>query len=154
MPFKALLERAELYTTKTVVLGGYILETENKAGETIIKVLQSPLGFWDEPSEKDRSEGRFIVVHKGFLDQEVYRKDRLITVAGVISGLEVDDVGSCPNACLKIESREIHLWPEYDYRDYYYPYYDDYPFYYSPAHPYYYRYRSYPYNYYPYSPYW
>lgn len=152
MPFKALLESGELYTGKTVLLGGYILETENKAGETIIRVLQSPLAFWDEPAEKDKSEGRFIIVHKGFLDPEVYRKDRRITVAGVIAGMEVEDIGNCPYACLKIESREMHLWPEYEHRDYY-PYYDDYLFYYPSTHPYYYRYRGYPNYYYPYYPY-
>jgi hypothetical protein len=56
-------------------------------------------------------------------------------------------------ACLKVESREIHLWSEYEYRDYY-PYYDEYLFFYPPGRPYYYPYQRYPYYYSPSYPYW
>lgn len=151
VPFRTLVQSGDQYIGKTVILGGHILETENKAGETIIKVIQTPLSFWDEPTSKDKTEGRFIVLHKGFLDPEVYSKDRQITVAGTIVGRQTEEIGLCPYACLKIESREIHIWPEYEYRDYF-PY-DD-PFY-SPYH-YYYPYRRYPYYRYPppYYPYW
>jgi outer membrane lipoprotein len=64
-----------------VILGGYILETKNLTDETIVEVLQAPLTFQVEPKSKDLSEGRFIVSHKGFLDPEVYNKDRKLTVA-------------------------------------------------------------------------
>jgi len=147
--FRTLLQNINEYTGKTVILGGYVLETENKTDETIIRVLQAPLSFQDKPDSKDKTEGRFIVSYKGFLDPEVYSKDRRITVAGTIIGLQTEEIGSCPYACLKIESREIHIWPEYEYHDHFL--YND-PFYYSP---YYYPYRRYPYylhspTYYPY----
>lgn len=150
MPFRALVQNSAEYRGKTVILGGYILETENKTDETIIKVLQTPLSFGDEPLPKEETEGRFIVSYKGFLDPEVYSKDRRITVAGTIIGLQAEEIGRCPYACLKIEGREIHIWPEYEFRDYYL---FDAPFYYSP---YYYPYRGYPYYGYPpiYYPYW
>jgi outer membrane lipoprotein len=141
MPFPELLQNAEQYRGRTVILGGYIIETQNQPDQTVIKVLQTPLTFGEEPGEKDDSQGRFLVVHEGFLDPEVYKKDRIVTVAGTILGLESEDIGMCPYACLKIKSLQIHLWPEYDYR---YPYYS--PYYYD-----------YPYNYYPsrrYNPYW
>ena len=152
-PFRELLQNIDEYTGKTVILGGYILETENKTDETIIRVLQAPLSFRDEPDSKDKTEGRFIVSYKGFLDPEVYSKNRRITVAGTIIGLQIEEIGSCPYACLKIASREIHIWPEYEFRDNYL--FDD-PFYYSPYYYNYpYRYRRHPYywhspTYYPY----
>lgn len=145
-PFKTLIESSELYLGKTVILGGYIIQTENKTGDTIIKVLQTPLDLWETPTEVDKSEGRFIVLQKGYLDPVIYSKGRRITVAGSILGVEKEDIASCPNKCLKIESREIYLWPEYKYRDtypYYYPY-GRYPYYWRNE-PYYYHYRGYPY---------
>ena len=140
--FKTLLEEADRYIGKTVILGGHILETENLPGETIIKVLQTPLEFRDYPKGKDYSEGRFIVSHKGFLDPEIYGKDRKITVAGAVVGETVEKIGDYPSPCVKIVSREIYLWAEshYDYPNpyydyWYYPYAYD-PFWYYP-YPYY-----------------
>ena len=137
--FKILLQESDKYLGDTVILGGYILETNNLTDQTIIKVLQAPLGFGEEPESRDYSEGRFIILQKGFLDPEVYRKDRQITVAGTVVGSVVEKINDFSQPYLKIQSREIYLWPE-DQAYYPDPYYD--PWFY----PYpYYRYRHYPY---------
>jgi outer membrane lipoprotein len=166
VPFKTLVQNAGEYTGQTVILGGYIIGTENKPEETLITVLQTPLSTMDYPYYKDKSEGRFIVRHQGFLDPEVYRRDRRITVAGTIAGLQTEQIGSCPYTCLTIDSREVYLWSDED-RDYYYddpflwygdPFYHPlerrfyYP-YYRHNHPYNRRFYS-PYGGYPYYPYW
>lgn len=143
--FKTLILEKDNYRGKTVILGGYILETQNSADKSLIKVLQVPLGFGEKPKSKDLSEGRFIVSQKGFLDPEIYKKDRKITVAGAIVGAVVEKIDDSPQPYLKIESREIFLWPEEPYYyppPYYDPYYD--PWFYP--YPYYgYRHRHYPY---------
>jgi len=113
VPFRTLLEEAEKYSGRTVILGGYILETENLASQTILKVLQAPFRIGEEPDLKDRSQGRFVVYHNGFLDPEVYAKDRAITVAGRVMGSAVEKIGDEQVAYLKIENREIYLWPEH-----------------------------------------
>jgi outer membrane lipoprotein len=136
--FQTLLKQPNEYIGNMVILGGYVLATENKVDETMIHVIQSPLRFMDYPDVKDKSEGRFVVVYKGFLDPEIYQKDRRITVAGIIAGVQIENIGQCPYGCLKLEGREIYLWPEYDDRDYWM--YDDS----------YYFYRRYPYYRYPY----
>jgi outer membrane lipoprotein len=121
--FKTLMKEANSYVGRTVIVGGYILATEKLADKTIILTLQAPLGFRNEPKSMDKSQGRFVVIHKDFLDPAVYRKNRKITVAGNVVGLTTKDDERCPNTCLTIESREIHLWPEYYYhRPRYYPY--------------------------------
>ena len=114
--FETLMKEANAYVGRTVIIGGYILATENLADKTIILSLQAPLGFRNEPKSRDKSHGRFIVLHRDFLDPAVYRKDQKITVAGYVVGLTTEDDERCPNTCLNIESREIHLWPEYFYR--------------------------------------
>ena len=137
--FKILLQESDKYLGDTVILGGYILETDNLTDQTIIRVLQAPLNVRDEPKSKDYSEGRFIISQKGFLDPEVYIKDRKITVAGTVVGSAVEKINDFSQPYLKIQSREIYLWPEdqaYHPDPYYEPWFYPYP---------YYRYRHYPY---------
>jgi outer membrane lipoprotein len=142
LPFEILLKEPTKYKGNTVILGGYILEIRNLSDETIIIVLQSPLQFRDEPGSRDDSKGRFIVTHKGFLDPEIYSKDRKITVAGIIVGLTSEPVDQGTYTYLTLQSREIYLWTVYDNNRYW-------PYYYDPFYPYpYYRhpyYRRYPY---------
>lgn len=137
MPFRTLAHEADQYVGKTVILGGYILETRNNPDETIIEVLQTPLKSRQEPKSRDLSEGRLIVSHEGFLDPEIYSKDRKITVAGTLIGCSAERVETC-----RIESREIYLWSEHEYRD---PY-----GYYGGSVLYPYGYHRYPYRRYPY----
>lgn len=113
--FKTLLLEADKHIGDTVIMGGYILKTKNSVEESTIVILQSPLGFGHEPKTKDHTEGRFIVVHKGFLEPEVYSKDRKITVAGVVVGSVTMKIDGFPYPHLKIRSREIFLWPEKQY---------------------------------------
>jgi outer membrane lipoprotein len=142
VPFKTLIAQVDKYHGHTVILGGYILETRNLESETILKVLQVPFRFGEEPDTRDRSQGRFKVYYTGFLDPEVYKKDRVITVAGRIIGSAVETIGADQIKYLKIENREIYLWPDYDSQPpYYYPrtypyYWERYPYYYR--HPYWY----------------
>jgi outer membrane lipoprotein len=141
MGFKILLQESDKYLGNTVILGGYILETNNLTDQTSIKVLQAPLGVTEEPKSKDYSEGRFIISEKGFLDPEVYSKGRKITVAGTVVGSGVEKIDDFSQPYLKIQSREIYLWPE-DQAYYPDPYYESwfypYPYYWH-------RYRHYPY---------
>jgi len=139
VPFKTLVGRADQFSGRTVILGGYILETSYLESETIIKVLQVPLGIGEEPGLKDRSEGRFLVYHRGFLDPEVYSKDRVITVAGEVIGTGFENMGGDQIQYLKLRNREIYLWPEFETRNYPYP-----PW------PYPYYWQGYPYYRYPY----
>lgn len=133
VPFKTLIEEADKYSGRTVILGGYILETENLVSLTTLTVLQVPFRVGEEPDFRDHSQGRFVVYHKGFLDPEVYAKDRAITVAGRVIGSAVKKIGDEQVAYLEIENREIYLWPEdinlppYRYRGPYPPYWRGYP---------------------------
>ena len=142
VPFKTLLQQTDDYTGKTVILGGYILETKNLTAQTTIRVLQTPLGFGEEPKSKDKSEGRFLVLQEGFLDPEVYAKDRKITVAGKVLASNTETVGEQTLPYLEIESLEIYLWPKVEYYLWTPPYDPLYYLYYPyPYHPY----RCYPY---------
>jgi outer membrane lipoprotein len=142
--FPAILANVSNYKGKTVILGGYILKRHNQVEASIVEVLQTPLMYGDEPRRRDTSQGRFIVRHTGFLDPEVYRPGRRITVAGEVVGTTQQKVDDRPYTYLVLKSREIYLWrtqsrryDPYGYRWRHYPFYP-YPWRpYYPFHPYY-----------------
>ena len=150
VPFERLMEDTARYQGELVLLGGYIIETTNLANQTRILVLQAPLDFSDNPKSKDKSQGRMIVIHEGYLDPEVYEKERAITVAGTLLGKETGKPDLCPFSCLTIKSRELYLWPEERYYPPYWGPYSD-PFYYY-DYPWYFHRRPFFHPYYPYGP--
>lgn len=79
---------------KLVVWDGEIIEASNQeAGTTQIQVFQRPLGWRGEPKETTYSEGRFLVLADNYLDPDVFRRGRRITVAGKIIGEEAKPLG-------------------------------------------------------------
>ncbi len=125
VPFTALLADPDRWRGATVILGGYILETENLGSETLVRLLQTPLTPGDEPGPRDGSLGRFQVACGGFLDPEVYREGRRLTVAGRVLGADMRSVAGARVPYLLLQAVEIHLWKEYAAaRPYpaYYPY--------------------------------
>jgi outer membrane lipoprotein len=117
---------------KMVVWGGEIIETVNqKDKSTLIEVFQKPLAWRGEPKETVYSEGRFLVLSDNYLDPYVFRRGKKITVAGEIIGEKIKPLGEMEYRYPLLSSKQIYLWPEYDYRPYPPYYYDPwwgYPF--------------------------
>jgi outer membrane lipoprotein len=124
------------YNGKIVLWGGVIVEMINRQDETRIVVMQTALDFEKRPVNLDRSEGRFLVRHPGFLDPTIYDKGRQVTVAGEIVGREDLALGDVLYSYPVLLAKEIHLWEK---RKDYPPYYYD-PWFWGP----------YPYGWYPY----
>jgi outer membrane lipoprotein len=143
--FSSVLHNPDGYRGETVVWGGKIIETVNQEGSTAIKVLQMPLDHYGMPIHEERSAGRFIAKATGYLDNQIYRSGRWVTVGGQVVGQEVLPLGESQYAYPVLAVKEIHLWMEPRY-----PYYRDYP--YGYGYPYWY---GYPHGYGWYSyPYW
>ncbi len=94
-----------------VILGGEILATRPRVGETEIEVLARHLRSDDSPERSDRSEGRFLVTTAGFLDPAVYASGRRITVVGTVTGEEERAIGELPYRYPVIAAERIKLWP-------------------------------------------
>jgi len=110
--FVEILADPYAYRGRSVLLGGYVIETRNLSEKTLIMVLQSPLGYRNEPAAESSSRGRFIVSVPGFIDPAIYRPGRKVTVAGTISGKDVRPLGEIEYTYPVITKREIHIWPE------------------------------------------
>ncbi|RJQ73020.1 MAG: hypothetical protein C4519_18275 [Desulfobacteraceae bacterium] len=129
--FNDLVQDASRYTGQTVILGGYVVEVRNEQDLSRLIAVQAPLGIGDEPKSKDMSQGRLIVEYKGFLDPEVYTKDRKITVAGKLLGSSATEKGQANFPFVRMAATQVHLWdkerplerdPYWHYWRYPYPY--------------------------------
>jgi outer membrane lipoprotein len=125
IPLPVLIGDVQKYMGDTVIVGGHVVTVDNKADHTEIVAVQSPLGVGQRPKTKDLSQGRLVMIYKGFLDPEVYAKDREITIGGKIIGSSAL-VDNPVFPFLKLEIRDIHLWakeePQNPFWDDYYPY--------------------------------
>jgi outer membrane lipoprotein len=142
LDFRVVQKDPSAFQGKTVLWGGIIVETLNRADETLIKVRQTDLDYQTRPTNVDRSQGRFLILYGGFLDPAIYREGREITAAGEISGKEALPLGNFHYSYPVLKAKEIYLWEiMIPYRPIY-P-----PWYYSPYYPWWgYRpYEPYPY---------
>ncbi len=110
LTFPTVLKNPDAYVGSIVIWGGRIIEVQNRAGETEIMVLESPLGYEEMPKAAEYSRGRFIVKTRIFLDPAIYKPGRKITVAGEIAGKEIRPLGETKYAYPVLRAREIHLW--------------------------------------------
>ena len=102
----------QAYAGARIILGGEILATTPKPGETEIEVLSRSLDHGDAPERGDRSLGRFLARTAGFLDPAIYARGRRITVLGTVAGIEDRPVGELPYAYPVIAAERIKLWPK------------------------------------------
>lgn len=128
-----------VYTGARVIVGGEILSTLPKSGQTEIELLARRLRDDDSPERSDRSPGRLLLRSPDFLDPAVYAPGRRISVIGTVSGQEERKVGELPYRYPVIAVERIRLWAQ-DVAEYgayypwpgwpYGPYYD--PYYFGP----------------------
>jgi len=137
VPFGAVAADPLAYRDSLFVWGGTIIRTSTAKDGSVIEVVQSPVDRYGAVKDADVSEGRFLVRARKFLDPEIYKKNRQVTVAGVLIGMERRQLGEAEYTYPVLEAREIYLWKEaepyyspYYYSPYYYPYYD--PWYWDP----------------------
>jgi outer membrane lipoprotein len=99
------------YLGRRVIVGGDIISTQPRAGETEVELLTHPLGSGDEPRRTDQSDGRVLIRTKQFLDPAVYARDRRLTVVGPVTGAEERRIGELPYLYPLIEGEYVKLWP-------------------------------------------
>ena len=109
------------FSGKIVIWGGVIIEATNLKESTAIKVMQTALDIQERPTELDRSEGRFIILVDRFLDPDIFKKGRLVTVGGEIAGMETQPIGEIQYIYPVVRAKELKLWEQpLPYPPYYY----------------------------------
>ncbi len=115
--FQTLSKNPDAFLSKTVLLGGTIISTENTPQTTTFVVLQHDLDSDYRPLDNDQSRGRFLLKVPEFLDPAIYTKGRRITAAGTIMGREIRQLDGIPYSYPVIERNYLHLWPEENLSD-------------------------------------
>ena len=108
--FPALLKNPEGFKGKNVLLGGQIVNTQVKEGETWVEVLQKPLDWQQQPKDTDESLGRFLIRFSDFRDPAIYAAGRKITVLGEVLGRKVLPLKELEYSYPVLVPRESHLW--------------------------------------------
>lgn len=117
--------------------GGTISNVKNLEERTVITVVARPTTRRGEPLGEEASTGRFLAEFDRFLDPEVYKQGRRVTVVGRFSGVRSAPIDQYVYDYPVVRGRDLHLWEEYVH-----------PARRDPG-PYYHRHR-YPYWHYPY----
>jgi outer membrane lipoprotein len=110
--FSALIKDPTAYQGRVVLLGGVIVKTVNKQEGTLLEVYQTRLDREGRPTDTDRSEGRFLGLYQGFLDSEIYKEGRQVTIAGTVQGEQVQLLGEIEYRYPYLLIKELHLWEE------------------------------------------
>jgi outer membrane lipoprotein len=112
LTFEALIEDPTAYQGRMVLLGGVIVNTVNKQEGTLLEVYQTRLDRERKPTDTDRSGGRFLALYQGFLDSEIYKQGRQVTIAGTVQGEHVQLLGEIEYHYPYLLITELHLWEE------------------------------------------
>jgi outer membrane lipoprotein len=120
--FAALLKDPSAYAGKVVLLGGVIVNTINKEEGTLLEIYQTALDREGTPVNTDVSEGRFLALYPGFLDNEIYRPGRKVTLTGTVLGAKVQQLGEIKYQYPYLVVKELHLMKVEKYAEY--PQYD------------------------------
>jgi outer membrane lipoprotein len=108
--FQSLLQDPDRHKGKVVLLGGQIIATTLKEGETWIEILQKPLNSEQKPEDTDVSYGRFLVYFRDFRDPAIYSAERKITVLGEVQGKKIMPIKEMDYTYPVLIPREFHLW--------------------------------------------
>jgi len=144
LPFAQLKESPESYRGRLVVLGGEVLSAKRLKEGTRIEVLELPLGSYEAPGrDRTASQGRFLAVHREFLDPATVPPGTRVTVVGEVTGAQVLPLDETEYAYPVLDIKHLKVWPRWEMQARPYPYY---PPYWGP----YYRPWGYPWGPYPY----
>jgi outer membrane lipoprotein len=110
--FSALIKDPTVYEGRMVLLGGVIVKAFNKQEGTLLEVYQTRLDREGRPTDIDRSGGRFLGLYQGFLDSEIYKQGRQVTIAGTVQGEKIQLLGEIDYRYPYLLVKEIHLWEE------------------------------------------
>jgi outer membrane lipoprotein len=126
------------YKGATIIWGGIVVQVQNQPRQTVLTILETPLGYYGVPLDEDFSRGRFIARVAEYLDPQVYSGRKKVVLAGDIVGEETKQIGEILYRYPVVQVKELHLFHQTDnsqlyrpndYPDRYgYPYYDQTPF--------------------------
>lgn len=104
------IDEPVLSLEKVALWGGTILGLKNLQESTQIEMLAYPLDSSHRPRLEEKTLGRFIIRHQGYLEPEVFTQGKLLSVVGEVGQSVTGKIGDSDYTYPLIHSRNIHLW--------------------------------------------
>jgi outer membrane lipoprotein len=108
--FAMVSENPTAFLDQHLIVGGVVITVESANAGSILEVMEWRLSHWGEPLYLDDSGRRFLVKTSKELDPAIYEPGTLVTLAGVVLGLETRRSGEHEYAYPVLNMTEIHLW--------------------------------------------
>ncbi len=131
------------YINTAVRWGGTIINASNKEHGSRIYALYYPLSRSGRPEINSKTEGRFAISSKDFLDPAIFKEGLEFTMTGTLTGQVDQKIDQKVISIPSLKLQHIHIWPTRQQSDEHFHPYPPYHIY----HPYY-RYGPYYYDYY------
>ena len=112
LSFDQLRKDPASYRGQTVLLGGVVVNATYRQEGTLLEIYQTDMDWTVKPVNLDVSEGRFLALYEGFLDSEIYKKGREVTLAGIVKGVKTMQLGEIHYHYPYLLIKEIYLWKE------------------------------------------
>lgn len=110
LTFEVVRQDPTAHEGESILLGGVIVDVFNREADTRLEIYETELDAWGKPVKLDQSRGRFFAFCEGFLDAEIYRQGRRITLVGTVTGTETVKVDEAEVVFPCITVRHLHLW--------------------------------------------
>lgn len=108
--FAQIKSAPDTYKGQAVTFGGQVLSARRLKEGTRLEILQLPLAAKQPVPDLRKSEGRFVAMHREFLDPATIPAGTLVTVAGDVSGSVVLPLDETDYNYPVVEIRELRVW--------------------------------------------
>lgn len=109
--FDQIVASPDSYRGKVVLLGGEVLKAKVVQDGTQLEVLQLPLDDDQEPGlDRLQSKGRFLALHKEFLDPATIADGARVTIVGEVTGASVEKMDEADYRYPTLDVKHLHLW--------------------------------------------
>lgn len=109
--FDQIVASPDSYRGKVVLLGGEVLKAKATEGGTQLEVLQLPLDDEEEPGvDRLQSKGRFLAMHKEFLDPATIVEGTRVTIVGEVTGASVKKMDEADYRFPTLDVKHLHRW--------------------------------------------
>ena len=109
--FSEIVEAPDSHRGKVIVVGGEVLRAKALKGGTQLEVLQLPLDGGQEPvTNRMESKGRFLALHKEFLDPATIAEGTRVTIVGEVTGSSVEKMDEADYRFPTLDVKHLHRW--------------------------------------------
>jgi len=112
LTFSQIKESPDGYHGRVVILGGEVLSAKRLKDGTRIEVLQLPLADQEPVWDRSKSQGRFLAIHKEFLDPATLPKGTHVTIVGEVTGSVTMPLDETEYTYPVLEVKNLTVWPD------------------------------------------